>query len=156
MDLLFSFIIIIIIFLIDECRSSSLLGVRWSFQVSLIKFLSLYFLSWSLCIEEFSLVLKVDSTAEIFLFQEKSGSLPAILNRLSTHEAPPTFHRTNKFTKAFQALIDAYGVATYREINPGKQRFLTTVIVYLILLFMCPLFHRHVDYKYKIFSTTDN
>ncbi|OZJ02430.1 hypothetical protein BZG36_04462 [Bifiguratus adelaidae] len=32
---------------------------------------------------------------------------------------PPTLIRTNEFTKPFQALIDAYGVPRYKEINPG-------------------------------------
>lgn len=52
--------------------------------------------------------------------QERSGSsVPPILNRMDTFEDPPTYNRTNKFTKAFQALVDAYGVANYREVNPG-------------------------------------
>lgn len=52
--------------------------------------------------------------------QERSGSsVPPILNRMETAEDPPTYNRTNKFTSAFQNLIYAYGVATYREVNPG-------------------------------------
>jgi len=53
--------------------------------------------------------------------QERSGSsVPPILNRMESFEDPPTYNRTNKFTNGFQALIDAYGVATYREVNPGQ------------------------------------
>lgn len=50
--------------------------------------------------------------------QERSGSsVPPILNRMDTFEDPPTYNRTNKFTNVFQNLINAYGVANYREVR---------------------------------------
>lgn len=52
---------------------------------------------------------------------EKSGCdmSAAILSRLETTEQPPTYNRTNKFTKVFQGIVDSYGVATYMEVNPA-------------------------------------
>jgi len=65
---------------------------------------------------------------------EKSGStIDPILNEMATTEAPPTFFRTNKFTSAFQALINAYGVATYREANPAVYTIITFPFLFAIM-----------------------
>lgn len=51
---------------------------------------------------------------------ERCGaSVNSILHRIKTTMTPPTYFRTNKFTEAFQAIVDAYGVANYREVNPA-------------------------------------
>merc|ERR1719370_2303690 len=65
---------------------------------------------------------------------EKSGSTVApILNQMATKEQPPTFFRTNKFTSAFQALINAYGVATYREANPAVYTIITFPFLFAVM-----------------------
>ena len=58
--------------------------------------------------------------------QERSGStVPSILNRVKSDEKRPTYHKVNKFTRGFQAIVDAYGMATYEEVNPGMLLVLT-------------------------------
>lgn len=42
-----------------------------------------------------------------------------------TKETPPTYFPVNKFTRAFQDLIDAYGSPRYREINPTAFTIVT-------------------------------
>jgi V-type H+-transporting ATPase subunit a len=66
--------------------------------------------------------------------QERSGSsVPPILNRMETFEDPPTYNRTNKFTHAFQALINAYGVASYREMNPAPYTIITFPFLFAVM-----------------------
>ncbi|KAL4710788.1 hypothetical protein ACJJTC_009337 [Scirpophaga incertulas] len=65
---------------------------------------------------------------------ERSGSsVPPILNRMQTAEDPPTYNRTNKFTSAFQNLIYAYGVATYREVNPAPYTIITFPFLFAVM-----------------------
>ncbi|XP_026468018.1 V-type proton ATPase 116 kDa subunit a isoform X3 [Ctenocephalides felis] len=65
---------------------------------------------------------------------ERSGSsVPPILNRMETHEDPPTYNRTNKFTSGFQALIDAYGIASYREANPTPYTIITFPFLFAVM-----------------------
>ncbi|XP_053206596.1 V-type proton ATPase 116 kDa subunit a 1-like isoform X2 [Panonychus citri] len=65
---------------------------------------------------------------------ERSGSsVPSILNRMDTKEIPPTFNRTNKFTQGFQNLVNAYGVAAYREINPAPFTIITFPFLFAVM-----------------------
>lgn len=76
----------------------------------------------------------VFSIASISVNQERSGSsVPPILNRMETFENPPTYNRTNKFTKAFQVLIDSYGVASYREMNPAPYTIITFPFLFAVM-----------------------
>ncbi|XP_034046242.1 V-type proton ATPase 116 kDa subunit a isoform X2 [Thalassophryne amazonica] len=65
---------------------------------------------------------------------EKSGStVPSILNRMQTQQTPPTYNKTNKFTCGFQNIVDAYGIGSYREINPAPFTIITFPFLFAVM-----------------------
>lgn len=52
---------------------------------------------------------------------------------METCEDPPTYNHTNKFTGGFQALIDAYGIASYREMNPTPYTIITFPFLFAVM-----------------------
>src|SRR5271156_5066163 len=61
-----------------------------------------------------------------------TSSVP-IMNELRTGKEPPTFHRTNKLTEEFQTIIDSYGIAKYREVNPTIVAIVTFPFLFAVM-----------------------
>ncbi|ELT99652.1 hypothetical protein CAPTEDRAFT_163357 [Capitella teleta] len=64
--------------------------------------------------------------------EESGGSLPSIIHAIPCADLP-TYHRTNKFTLAFQTVIDAYGVASYKEVNPAPFSIITFPFLFSVM-----------------------
>ncbi|KAK9286858.1 hypothetical protein L1049_015264 [Liquidambar formosana] len=64
---------------------------------------------------------------------DSNSEVGAIFQVLRTKELPPTYFRTNKFTSAFQEIVDAYGVAKYQEANPGVFTIVTFPFLFAVM-----------------------
>ncbi|KAK1304614.1 Vacuolar proton ATPase a3 [Acorus calamus] len=64
---------------------------------------------------------------------DSNSQVGSIFQILHTKEMPPTYFRINKFTSAFQEIVDAYGVARYQEANPGVYTIVTFPFLFAIM-----------------------
>jgi len=64
---------------------------------------------------------------------DSNSQVGTIFQVLYTKESPPTYFRTNKFTTAFQEIVDAYGVAKYQEANPGVFTIVTFPFLFAVM-----------------------
>lgn len=63
------------------------------------------------------------------------NSIPPILvrHKSKSKQMPPTFFELNKFTKGFQSLIDSYGMADFKELNPAPYTIITFPFLFAIM-----------------------
>lgn len=82
---------------------------------------------------------RVEEAMEVANFGK--GGAQGIVNEAKAPKGdiPPTFFETNKFTKAFQAIINTYGVPRYREYNPTVPTIIT--LPFLFAMMFGDMFH---------------
>ncbi|KAK9677258.1 hypothetical protein RND81_11G131300 [Saponaria officinalis] len=56
-----------------------------------------------------------------------------IFHAMDAVESPPTYFKTNRFTNAFQEIVDAYGVASYQEANPAVYTVVTFPFLFAVM-----------------------
>ncbi|KAM9372953.1 V-type proton ATPase 116 kDa subunit a 3 [Phaethornis superciliosus] len=64
---------------------------------------------------------------------QSGSSVECFVQRVPTSQSPPTLIRTNKFTAGFQNIVDAYGVASYQEVNPAPYTIITFPFIFAIM-----------------------
>ncbi|XP_030968396.1 V-type proton ATPase subunit a1 isoform X2 [Quercus lobata] len=64
---------------------------------------------------------------------DSSSQVGIIFHTMDAVESPPTYFRTNKFTNAFQEIVDAYGVAGYQEANPTVYTVITFPFLFAVM-----------------------
>lgn len=84
-----------------------------------------------------------------------NAQVGTIFQPLPTTEQPPTFYITSKIQEAFQMIVEAYGVARYREANPAVFTIVTFPFMFAIMFgdvghaMLMLLFAGYMVYKEK-------
>ncbi|CAK9170180.1 unnamed protein product [Ilex paraguariensis] len=64
---------------------------------------------------------------------DSNSQVGTIFHVMDAVESPPTYFRTNRFTNAFQEIVDAYGVARYQESNPAVYTVITFPFLFAVM-----------------------
>lgn len=66
--------------------------------------------------------------------QRSHAQVPSIMEeRPIRKETPPTYFRTNRFTAVFQGIVESYGVAQYKEVNPAPFAVITFPFLFAVM-----------------------
>lgn len=66
--------------------------------------------------------------------QRSHAQVPSVVEeRPIRKEEPPTFFRTNRFTSVFQGIVESYGVAEYKEVNPAPFAVITFPFLFAVM-----------------------
>jgi len=65
--------------------------------------------------------------------KDSGSAISPTLEKIPTIEEHPTYHKTNKYTAGFQNLVDAYGVNSYREVNPAVYTIATFPFLFAVM-----------------------
>mmetsp|Transcript_110643 Transcript_110643/g.191789 ORF Transcript_110643/g.191789 Transcript_110643/m.191789 type:complete len:866 (-) Transcript_110643:364-2961(-) len=77
----------------------------------------------------------LDNVQRALVEAEKSSGaqVQSFMDPIETHDQPPTYFKTNSFTKIHQSIVDSYGIARYKEINPAVFSCMTFPFLFGIM-----------------------
>ncbi|KAK8623314.1 hypothetical protein V6N13_118201 [Hibiscus sabdariffa] len=82
--------------------------------------------------ESSSLILQIQNVLQQATV-DSNAQIGTVFHVLQTKESPPTYFHTNKFTSAFQEIVDAYGISKYQEANPGVFTIITFPFLFAVM-----------------------